>query len=78
MAPASLHNSHEAARGGPGAMPGTPDTRARLMTPVPIRPAPSSYRHSGHSMPKAQTMLVDDQVSPLPVPSIPQQPTTPP
>jgi hypothetical protein len=52
-------------------MPGTPDTRARLMTPVPIRPAPSSYRHSGHSMPKAQTMLVDDQVSPLPVPSIP-------
>jgi hypothetical protein len=48
-----------------------------LLTPASPRAIPPFYRHSDHSMPKAGTVPVDDQVPPLLVSSIPQQPTTP-
>jgi hypothetical protein len=79
MAPASLHNQHEAAHGEPGAMPNTPATRAGLvLTPGPAQAVPSSDRPSDHKLPKTRTVLVSDQIPPLLVSSIPLQPTTPP
>jgi hypothetical protein len=60
-------------------MPNTPDASARLLLPPgPTGAVPSSSRRSDHKMPKAQTVLVGDQVPPLLVSSIPLQPTTPP
>jgi hypothetical protein len=60
-------------------MPNAPDPGAcLLLTPGLTRAVPSSNRRSDHEMPKAQTVLVNDQVSPLLVSSIPLQPTTPP
>jgi hypothetical protein len=60
-------------------MPNTPATRARqVLAPGPARAALSSDRRSDHKLPKAQTMLVNDQKAPLLVSSIPLQPTTPP
>jgi hypothetical protein len=60
-------------------MPNTPDSGTwLLLTPSPARAVPSSNRRSDHKLPKAQTVLVDDQVPPLLVSSIPLQATTPP
>jgi hypothetical protein len=60
-------------------MPNMPDARAWLLPPPdPAGAVPSSSRRSDHKLPKAQTVLVDDQVPPLLVSSIPLQPTTPP
>jgi hypothetical protein len=78
MAPASLHNNHEAARGTLERWPTAP---RRLSWPV-VKPAcpwavPSWSRHSDRSMPKAGPVLADDQVLPLLDSSIPLQPTTP-
>jgi hypothetical protein len=60
-------------------MPNLPDARARLLLPPgPAGAVPLSSRRSDHQMPKAQTVLIDDQIPPLLVSSIPLQPTTPP
>jgi hypothetical protein len=60
-------------------MASTPATRARLeLPPGPARAGPSCDRRSIHKLPKAQTVLINDQVPPLLVSSIPLQPTTPP
>jgi hypothetical protein len=77
MAPASLHNNHEAAR-DTGVL--VDDARRGSWLIVQqARPlaVPSCSWDSDYSMPKAGTMPVDDQLPSLLVSSTSQQPTTP-
>jgi hypothetical protein len=77
MAPASLHNNLEAARGTRERWTTARPSSLLVMTPTRPRAEPSPYRHSNHRMPKAKTAPVKDRMPPLLVSSIPQQPTTP-
>jgi hypothetical protein len=79
MAPASLHNNLEAARGTQSAWSTAPETPASVGRPQPVlgrygRPTATP----NHSMTRTKTAPVDDRALPLLVSSIPLQPTTPP
>jgi hypothetical protein len=78
MAPASLHNNHEAARGTLERWSTTSGTFSwPAVTPACLWAVPSCFRHSDHCMPKAGPVLAYGQILSLLDSSIPQQPTTP-